>query len=127
PFQQERAAMWQTSFARWPPCLDAQVGKCESAAPPRRGPSGRSDLPRGRADLQGIPKELSTVAPAQLPAVRIWKNSAEFPGTAGGGEVTDSSLTRQRTARCRLSQTRRRSEDGHDEEREEEGGPDQGG
>src|SRR5439155_10491766 len=67
--------------------------------------SGRSQLPRRRPDLQRIPGEFATVAPARLPAAQIWKNSSESPGTAGAREVTDSSLIRQRAARCRFLQT----------------------
>src|SRR5262249_44774449 len=44
PFQEERAAMWKTSFARWPPCLDALVGECGIAAA-WRGPLRESELP----------------------------------------------------------------------------------
>src|SRR5262249_46538306 len=53
---------------------------------------------RRRRHLQRIPRDFSTAVPARRPASRTGKNSSEFPGTAGGGEVTDSSLMRQRAA-----------------------------
>src|SRR5262249_57353624 len=69
-----------------------------------------------------IPRDFSTAVPARRSMPRTGKDSSDFRGSGGGGEVTDSSLMRQRAARCRFPQTPKEIPHGHDEKREEEGG-----
>src|SRR5262249_6541830 len=73
PFQQERAAMWQTSFARWPPCSDARLVNAgmrrASAARLLREESVTSTAAEPPGDFGG---RLGTIA-----RVGLWSKSAQ--------------------------------------------------